>query len=42
MDSSLDVKIIREEEDDLDNTEYKILALLGTGATSNVYKIKNC
>lgn len=41
MDSSLDVKIIREEEDDLDNTEYKILALLGTGATSKVYKIKN-
>ena len=41
MDSSLDVEIIREEEDDLDNTEYKILALLGTGATSNVYKIKN-
>ena len=40
IDSSLDVDIIREEED-LDNSEYKILALLGTGATSNVYKIKN-
>ena len=41
IDSSLDVDIIQEEEEDLDNSEYKILALLGTGATSNVYKIKN-
>ena len=40
IDSSLGVEIIGEEED-LNNTEYKIIALLGTGATSNVYKIKN-
>ena len=32
IDSSLGVEIIGEEED-LNNTEYKIIALLGTGAT---------
>ena len=41
IDSSLDTLGIQKGQDELNNTPYKILSLLGTGAASNVYKIKD-